>query len=71
MALGVNEAKIISMLILGLGSMIFGLLPIYFSRRSRRHPLLLTILLCFGAGVLLSTAIVHILSEVMFIHIYH
>lgn len=57
-------AKVISILTLGLGSFIAGMLPATFSARTRqKHPLLLSTLLCFGAGVLLSTSLVHMLPE--------
>lgn len=65
-----NEyAKILSMVILGVGSFIFGIIPAFFSQRNRRrHPFTITILLCFGAGVLLATSIVHMLAEVTYIY---
>jgi len=58
-------AKVIVMLALGVGSMVFGLLPAAFtSYNLRRNPLFFSVLLCFGAGVLMATAIVHMLPEV-------
>lgn len=52
------------MLALGIGSFLTGMLPAFFSERARqRHPLLISCLLCFGAGVLLSTSLVHMLPE--------
>lgn len=59
------EAKITAMIALGLGSLVMGLLPIFLTRFSRNnHPLFLSTLLCFGAGVLLSTSMVHMLPEI-------
>ncbi|XP_045501002.1 zinc transporter ZIP1 [Colias croceus] len=58
------NAKAISMLALGLGSFIAGMAPACISERARqRHPLLISCLLCFGGGVLLSTSLVHMLPE--------
>ena len=58
-------AKIVTMLTLGLGSMIIGLVPAAFTNYNlRRNPLLLTFLLCFGAGILMATSLVHMLPEV-------
>lgn len=52
------------MLSLGLGSFFSGMLPSCFSDNARqRHPLLISCLLCFGGGVLLSTSLVHMLPE--------
>lgn len=60
-----NWAKVVVMISLGFGSMFIGLLPAALSKRNlRNNPLLLTILLCFGAGVLMATALVHMLPEV-------
>lgn len=60
-----DGVKAAAMVILGGGSLLFGIVPAWFSRQNRRrHPLLISMLLCFGAGVLLATAIVHMLSEV-------
>ncbi|CAG9130027.1 unnamed protein product [Plutella xylostella] len=57
-------SKAVAMLALGLGSFIAGMLPVSFSDRARqKNPLLLSSLLCFGAGVLLSTSLVHMLPE--------
>ncbi|VVC98786.1 zinc transporter ZIP3 [Leptidea sinapis] len=57
-------SKAVSMLSLGLGSFIAGMAPACISERAReRHPLLISCLLCFGGGVLLSTALVHMLPE--------
>ncbi|KAL4717418.1 hypothetical protein ACJJTC_017305 [Scirpophaga incertulas] len=60
----VTTAKAVSMLTLGLGSFITGMLPACFSERTRqKHPLLVSCLLCFGGGVLFSTSLVHMLPE--------
>ncbi|XP_039948013.1 zinc transporter ZIP1 [Bactrocera neohumeralis] len=57
--------KILAMCSLGLGSFLFGMLPAVISAQNRRRfPLTISLLLCFGAGILLATAIVHILPEV-------
>lgn len=64
-AIGQNEAKLLAIVVLGLGSFMCGVLPMYCSRRSReRYPGVLSSLLCLGAGVLLATAIVHMLPEI-------
>lgn len=58
-------AKVITMITLGCGSMIVGLIPAAFTQYNlRRNPILLTFLLCFGAGVLMATSLVHMLPEV-------
>ncbi|XP_068153914.1 zinc transporter ZIP3 [Drosophila tropicalis] len=57
--------KVLAMIVLGFGSFISGMLPAIISERNRsRFPLAISLLLCFGAGVLLATALVHILPEV-------
>lgn len=59
------ESKICAMISLGLGSMVIGLIPAWFSNNGRTNwPLFLSSLLCVGAGVLLSTSLVHMLPEV-------
>ncbi|KAG6453961.1 hypothetical protein O3G_MSEX008427 [Manduca sexta] len=59
-----TTAKVISMLALGFGSFFSGVVPACFSEGARqRHPLLLSCLLCFGGGVLLSTSLVHMMPE--------
>lgn len=59
------EAKVTAMISLGFGSLSMGLLPILLTRFSRNnYPLFLSTLLCFGAGVLLSTSMVHMLPEI-------
>ncbi|XP_055546248.1 zinc transporter ZIP1 [Wyeomyia smithii] len=60
-----NEAKLLAILALGVGSFLSGILPLFCSQRNRdRFPVLISFLLCFGAGVLLATALVHMLPEV-------
>nr|XP_023017542.1 zinc transporter ZIP1 [Leptinotarsa decemlineata] len=58
------QSKIFSVVVLGLASLFVGILPNCFGRQGRKQwPLLLSSLLCFGGGVLLSTALLHILPE--------
>ncbi|KAH8264202.1 hypothetical protein KR038_004381 [Drosophila bunnanda] len=60
-----DREKVLAMLVLGLGSLLSGMLPAFISERNRqRFPLTTSILLCYGAGILLATALVHILPEV-------
>lgn len=60
-----NEAKLLAILALGVGSFASGILPLFCAQRNReRFPALISFLLCFGAGVLLATALVHMLPEV-------
>lgn len=57
--------KLLAMVVLGMGSFIAGLLPALISERNRRRfPLTASLMLCFGAGILLATALIHILPEV-------
>ncbi|KAM8705809.1 hypothetical protein ACLKA7_010154 [Drosophila subpalustris] len=57
--------KVLAMIVLGFGSLLSGMLPAIISERNRqRFPLTTSLLLCFGAGILLATALVHILPEV-------
>ncbi|KAG5886372.1 hypothetical protein JTB14_034905 [Gonioctena quinquepunctata] len=59
-----DKSKIVSLVVLGSSSLFVGVLPNWFARRGRqRWPLLLSCLLCFGGGVLLSTSVLHILPE--------
>ena len=63
--------KILATLLLGGGSFLSGMLPACISSRNqRRFPLTISVMLCFGAGVLLATAMVHILPEVIEKYIY-
>lgn len=64
-AMSKNEAKLLAILALGVGSFVSGILPLFCAQRNRdRFPSLISFLLCFGAGVLLATALVHMLPEV-------
>ncbi|XP_055610500.1 zinc transporter ZIP3-like [Uranotaenia lowii] len=59
------EAKLLAIFALGIGSFVSGILPLFCAQRNRdRFPALISFLLCFGAGVLLATALVHMLPEV-------
>ncbi|TRY69311.1 hypothetical protein TCAL_09730 [Tigriopus californicus] len=69
--MGVLTAKVVSMCVLGGVSLIVGILPIklsqYFdwkSERSKKSNFLLSALSCFGAGVILTTCLTHMLPEV-------
>lgn len=58
-------AKVVALLALGFGSLLLGLIPAALSRYNlQRNLILQTVLLCFGAGILLATSLVHILPEV-------
>lgn len=60
----ISTARAISMLALGLGAFFTGMLPACFPEGTRqKHPLLISCLLCFGGGVLLSTSLIHMLPE--------
>lgn len=60
-----DTAKILAMLTLGGGCLFLGLLPAFFNRtRRRRRQFSISAMLCFGAGVLLATSLVHMLPEV-------
>lgn len=63
MLLSNSEAKVLSMVILGTASFLVGILPACFAKRGGERKLLLSTLLCFGAGVLLATSLVHMLPE--------
>lgn len=60
------QAKLVSMLLIGVGSFVVGVAPACFVSRARhlQRKLLLSCALCFGAGVLLATATLHVLPEV-------
>ena len=62
------EAKIACMALLGFVSFILGAIPWklykYLATESRGRKLTVSIMLCFGAGVLLATAMIHIIPEV-------
>lgn len=69
----VDLAKVISMVVLFVGTLILGLLPILIIRRMRirsgnqemsiRAKNILSGMLCFGGGVLMATALTHLLPE--------
>lgn len=64
-AMNPDSAKILAMLTLGGGCLLVGLLPAFINRtRRRRRQFSVSAMLCFGAGVLLSTSLVHMLPEV-------
>ncbi|XP_071636123.1 zinc transporter ZIP3 isoform X2 [Temnothorax longispinosus] len=60
------QAKLASMVLIGAGSFVVGIAPACFVSRARhlQRKLLLSCALCFGAGVLLATATLHVLPEV-------
>ncbi|XP_059477988.1 zinc transporter ZIP1-like [Neocloeon triangulifer] len=72
--MGPTAAKWIALVTLGLVSFFLGMIPIKISRvlkwtshgcqKSPRSQLVLSAMLCFGAGVLLATALTHMLPEV-------
>ncbi|CAB3368388.1 Hypothetical predicted protein [Cloeon dipterum] len=72
--MGPTAAKWIALVTLGLVSFTLGVIPIKLSsalkwtrhgcQKSPRSQLVLSALLCFGAGVLLATALTHMLPEV-------
>lgn len=58
------QAKGVAALVLGGGSLFAGLLPKWIGLANRiEHSLFLSVILCFGAGVLLSTSVLHILHD--------
>ncbi|KYM98530.1 PREDICTED: protein zntD [Cyphomyrmex costatus] len=59
------QAKLASMVLIGVGSFVVGIVPVCFISRTRQlqQKLLLSCTLCFGAGVLLATAMLHVLPE--------
>lgn len=64
-----DVAKVVAVLALGFGSLLVGLLPAALTRYNlRRNQLFQTVLLCFGAGILLATSVVHMLPEVSFLN---
>ncbi|XP_020295847.1 zinc transporter ZIP1 [Pseudomyrmex gracilis] len=60
------QAKLVSMVLIGAGSFIVGVTPACFVTHAQdlQRKLLLSCALCFGAGVLLATATLHVLPEV-------
>ncbi|XP_076629019.1 zinc/iron regulated transporter-related protein 88E [Colletes latitarsis] len=65
MTITVIQAKFASMIAIGVGSFVVGVAPACFVSRVRdlQQRLLLSCTLCFGGGVLLATAILHMLPE--------
>ena len=62
-------AKIVSLFLMGLITLVLGLLPIYLSRwldwkNSKKGRFAVSALGCFGAGVILTTCITHMMPEV-------
>ncbi|XP_055633984.1 zinc transporter ZIP3-like [Toxorhynchites rutilus septentrionalis] len=58
-------SKLLAILVLGVGSFVSGIFPLYLSNgKSGNRSRVVSALLCFGAGVLLATALVHILPDV-------
>ncbi|XP_011253571.2 zinc transporter ZIP1 [Camponotus floridanus] len=60
------QAKLASMVLIGAGSFFIGIAPAFFISSVQRlqRRLLLSCALCFGAGVLLATSMLHVLPEV-------
>ncbi|KOC69748.1 Zinc transporter ZIP3 [Habropoda laboriosa] len=65
MMVTVVQAKLASMIIIGVGSFVVGVAPACFVSRVRylQQKLLLSCTLCFGGGVILATSILHMLPE--------
>ncbi|XP_043583393.1 zinc transporter ZIP3-like [Bombus pyrosoma] len=65
MMVTVVQAKLASMIIIGVGSFVVGVAPVCFVSRVRylQQKLLLSCTLCFGGGVLFATSILHMLPE--------
>ncbi|XP_076656469.1 zinc/iron regulated transporter-related protein 88E [Halictus rubicundus] len=65
MTITVVQAKLASMIAIGVGSFVVGVAPVCFVSRVRelQQRLLLSCTLCFGGGVLLATCILHMLPE--------
>lgn len=60
--LSVTNARFVATVLLPAITFFFGILPIAFPSR-QRCPLLISAFLCFGAGVLLSVSLLHMLPE--------
>ncbi|KAK9308586.1 hypothetical protein QLX08_001447 [Tetragonisca angustula] len=65
MMVTVVQAKLASMIIIGVGSFVVGVAPTCFVSRVRylQQNLFLSCTLCFGGGVLLATSVLHMLPE--------
>ena len=66
----VQEVKIWAMVLLGLFSMILGMLPLklgpkFINDHKGWKKVVTSTLLCFGGGVLLATSLIHMLPEVI------
>jgi len=57
------EAHVLAIIILGVSTFIVGSIPLKLARW-HRQPFFLSALLCFGAGILLATSLIHMLAEV-------
>lgn len=59
------DAKLWSIFLIGIGSFVVGIVPTCFIKRRNgvQKKLLLSVLLCFGGGVLLATSLLHMLPE--------
>ena len=58
-------AHYLSIVIISIASFVFGLIPLTFKKFSTQScSFFLSLILCLGAGVLLATSIVHMLTEV-------
>ncbi|KAK5649258.1 hypothetical protein RI129_000287 [Pyrocoelia pectoralis] len=63
--MNVISSKILAAVIIGVTSLLLGLLPACFAlQRQRNWTLCLSSLLCFGGGVLMSTSLIHMLPEI-------
>jgi zinc transporter ZupT len=60
--LSITNARFLATVVLPAITFFFGILPIVFPSR-QRCPLLISAFLCFGAGVLLSVSLLHMLPE--------
>lgn len=57
------ETKVLASVILGVGSIVLGFLPLCLTNNRNQNSLFLSCLLCYGGGVLLSTSLTHMLPE--------
>jgi len=66
--LSLTTTKILTMLLTGLVPVFLGLIPMkagrYINSDNKRHQSIVSCLLCFGAGILLATSMIHMLPEV-------
>lgn len=72
----ININKVVTLFLLGVGSILLGFIPLLLKfwidtspealmKRSWKNTLI-SLLLCFGGGVIMATSLVHILPEVWF-----